>query len=189
MYGLVNRAVQELVSSQFGKETWLEIKRKAETGVHAFVSMQTYPDEVTYKLVGAASEVLKISPTQVLEAFGEYWITYTASSGYGDMFAMFGSSMSDFLSNLDNLHARVATTFPALQPPSVRCTEVTATGMRVHYHSTRDGLAPLMVGLLRGLGKHFHTPVDVTHDRARGDAHDHDEFVVRYHEAVAHAVA
>jgi two-component system chemotaxis sensor kinase CheA len=34
------------------------------------------PDEVTYKLVGAASEVLGIPPNQVLEAFGEYWIIY-----------------------------------------------------------------------------------------------------------------
>lgn len=183
MYGMVNRAVQELVTTQFGKDKWAEIKQKAETGVQVFVSMQTYPDEVTYKLVGAASAVLGITPEQVLEAFGEYWIIYTASNGYGDMFAMFGHTMPEFLENLDNLHLRVGLTFPKLKPPSVRCTEVTPQGMRVHYYSERLGLAPLMVGLLRGLGKRFKTPVEVTHDTVRGPDHDHDEFVVRFSEA------
>jgi hypothetical protein len=151
--------------------------------------MQTYPDDVTYKLVGAASEVLQITPAQVLEAFGEYWIIYTAANGYGDMFSMFGSTMAEFLANLDNLHVRVGLTFPKLQPPSVRVADVTAEGMRVHYHSERLGLAPLMVGLLRGLGKRFGTEVKVSHDRVRGPAQDHDEFLVRYIGAGASDVA
>ena len=177
MYGLVNRAVQELVVSQFGKDKWDAIKKKAATGVQTFVSMQNYPDETTYKLVAAASEVLEVPPEKVLEAFGEYWITYTAANGYGDMFQMFGSSMAEFLSNLDNLHVRVGMTFPKLRPPSVRCTEVNAEGMRVHYYSERVGLAPLMVGLLRGLGKRFGTEVDVAHaqDEARADEADREQ--------------
>ncbi len=44
MYGTVNRAVQELVTTQFSKDKWAAIKQKAETGVQAFVIMQTYPD-------------------------------------------------------------------------------------------------------------------------------------------------
>jgi hypothetical protein len=52
--------------------------------------------------------------------------------------------------------------------------------MRVHYYSERLGLAPLMVGLLRGLVKRFGTEVDVAHDQIRGPERDHDEFLVRY---------
>ena len=78
MYGLVNKAVVDLVVSKFGQDTWDAIKKKAEVDIDVFVSMEGYPDDITYRLVGAASEILKIPPEAVLEAFGEYWVLYTA---------------------------------------------------------------------------------------------------------------
>ena len=56
MYGLVNKAVVDLVVSKFGEDTWNAIKKKAEVDIDVFVSMDGYPDELTYKLVGAASD-------------------------------------------------------------------------------------------------------------------------------------
>ncbi len=47
--------------------------------------MKPYPDDLTYKLVGAACEVLNASAEDVLKAFGEYWILFTAEKGYGEM--------------------------------------------------------------------------------------------------------
>ena len=52
--------------------------------------------------------------------------------------------------------------------------------MRRHYHSEREGLAPMVVGLLKGLGKRFETLVEVTHDKVRGEGSDHDEFVIHF---------
>lgn len=39
MFGLVNRAVEELICTQFGEETWEAIKEKASLEVEAFISM------------------------------------------------------------------------------------------------------------------------------------------------------
>lgn len=182
MYGLVNKAVQDLVVTQFGKEKWDEIKRKAGIGVE-FISMNPYPDEVTYKLVGAASEVLGLPPDKILETFGEYWTVYTGREGYGEMYRLAGSSFVEFLQNLDNLHVRVGMSFPKLKPPSFRCSDITADSLRLHYYSDRQALAPLVVGLIRGVGRLFDTAVEVTLDRSRGNGQDHDEFLVRFKRA------
>ena len=59
MYGLVNKAVEDLVCSKFGEETWNKILEEAGVDVDSFVSMEAYPDAVTYKLIHAASTVLE----------------------------------------------------------------------------------------------------------------------------------
>lgn len=180
MYGLVNKAIKDLVVSRFGEDTWREIRTRAGVPVDSFVSMTQYSDTVTYDLVGAASEILGAPAADILESFGKYWTVYTAQQGYGEYLRHSGSSLVEFLNNLDNLHARVELSFDELRPPSFRVTDATDEGLRLHYHSEREGLAPLVKGLLHGLGELFDTPIEVHHDRARGDGCDHDEFVVRY---------
>ncbi len=180
MYGLVNKAVENLVVSQFGQDKWEEVKRRADIGVAGFVGMNPYPDEITHKLVGAASEVLGLPPNEILEAFGEYWILFTAKEGYGELLDISGISFVEFLQNMNDLHARIQLTFPELKPPTLKCTDIGESSLRLEYHTHRGGLAPMVVGLLRGLGKRFETPVDVSHVKIRGEGSDHDEFVIQF---------
>lgn len=180
MYGLVNRAIEDMVRTHHGAETWEQVKRQAGVDIEMFVSMESYPDSVSYSLVAAASEVLGQPAEALLEAFGEHWTLYTAQQGYGELFRMGGSSLKEFLQNLHTLHTNVALSFPHLQPPSFWCTEVTDSSLRLHYQSTRPGLAPMVVGLVKGLGTMFDTPVAIVADRTRADGADHDEFVVTF---------
>lgn len=87
MYGLVNKAIEDLVCSSHGVETWGRIKSKAGVDIEVFVSSEGYPDELTYNLVGAASEVLGISSEEALHAFGEHWVLYSGREGYGELSA------------------------------------------------------------------------------------------------------
>ena len=183
MYGLVNKAVQNLIVTQFGKDKWEEVKRKADIDIESFVCMNPYPDEVTYNLVGAASEVLGLPPDKILEAFGEYWTVYTAREGYGEMLKLAGSSFVEFVQNLDSLHARVGLIFPKLKPPKFHCTDVTEESLRLHYYSERAGLTPMIFGLIKGLGKLFSTEVNVWLDKSRTNGHDHDEFLIQFKKA------
>ena len=180
MYGLVNKAIEDMVCSNHGEETWEEIKRKAEIEVDTFVSMEGYPDDVTHRLVKAASEVLGLSAAQIMHAFGEYWVQYTAKEGYGEMMNMSGDSLPEFLENLDALHTRVGVIFPKLQPPSFECTEAEAQTLHLNYYSDRQGLAPMVKGLVKGLGKRFDTEVEVTQTESREDGHDCDQFSIKY---------
>jgi hypothetical protein len=123
MYGLVNQAIEDLVRSNHGEATWEVIKQRAGVQTEAFLGMEEYPDDMTYKLVQAAAEILNTPSEEFLRAFGEYWVLYTAKKGYGEMLTAAGRNLPEFLQNLDTLH-RVGVIMPNLQPPSFGCTEV-----------------------------------------------------------------
>lgn len=180
MYGLVNKAVEGLVLSNYGEAAWERIKRAAGCDVDVFVGMDAYDDALTYRLVAAASRELGLTRDEVLEAFGEYWVRYTAAEGYGEVLKMSGSTFAEFLANLDNLHARVGLSFSHLRPPSFRVTDVADGSLRLHYASEREGMAPMIPGLLRGVGAMFATTVAVAHVERRDDGAGHDVFLVTY---------
>ena len=180
MYGLVNKAIEDMVCSNYGQETWQEIKQKANLDLETFVSMEGYPDDVTHRLVKAASEVLKMSSADIMQAFGEFWVQYTAEEGYGEMLDMSGDNLPEFLENLDDMHARIGVIFPKLQPPSFECEEEQNRLLKLKYHSRRKGLAPMVNGLVKGLGKRFNTDVEISQTQSREDGYDCDEFSVKY---------
>ncbi|HYX15529.1 MAG TPA: heme NO-binding domain-containing protein [Nostoc sp.] len=180
MYGLVNKAIQDMVCSRFGEEPWKEIKHKAELDIDVFLNMEGYPDDITHKLVKAASVVLSLSTQEIMQAFGEFWVHYTAQEGYGEMMDMSGDTLPEFLENLDNLHARVGVSFPNLQPPSFECTDMEENSLSLHYRSDREGLTPMILGLVQGLGNRFDTQVDITQTQNRDEGAEHDEFLVIY---------
>jgi hypothetical protein len=91
-----------------------------------------------------------------------------------------GKSLPEFLGNLPNFHSRVAMIFPNLQPPKFRCTDVTERSLRLHYHTHRPGLAWFVVGLLKGLGKMYATPVTVRIAESRETGAEHDVFDVAW---------
>ncbi|MDG2054657.1 MAG: heme NO-binding domain-containing protein [Phycisphaerales bacterium] len=184
MYGLINKAVRGLVLDQFGADAWQRIRQAAGVDDEDFIAMDNYGDEVTYKLVEAAAVELELEPEQVLQAFGEYWVDYVADENYGHLMQTAGQSFPEFLANLDQMHARVKLTFPNLEPPSFSVTDQTENSLRLHYYSSRQGLGPLVVGLLHGLGRRFDTSVKVESGRDGEGSEAHDVFDVEFHAAV-----
>jgi hypothetical protein len=185
MYGLVNQAVEDLAVQLGGPELWSRIVERAGHDVPVFVAMEPYDDAITYGLVEAASEVLGVSASQVLEAFGEHWIRYTGNHGYGPLLSAMGTTLPQFLRNLDMMHSRIALNMPALRPPSFACEELEEGRLLVSYWSDRPGLAPMVTGLLRGLGSRFDLRVTVTLTDPRPQGTDHDTFLVTYERSVA----
>ncbi len=179
MYGLVNKAIEDLISREHGAECWESVIRKAGIDDAGFVSMDSYDDGLTYGLVGAASDVLDVPAADLLEAFGRYWILYTAREGYGELIDLSGGSFAEFLENLDNLHTRVGLSFPELRPPSFSCEQVGDHSYHLTYRSERDGLAPMVIGLVRGLADKFGLQVTISHPHKRGEqGNKHDVFAI-----------
>lgn len=176
MYGLINKAVRELICVEFGAETWENVRERAQVDEEDFVSMKQYDDAVTYALVSAASEELGIPAETVLETFGSYWVKYVGQDNYGHMMDAAGRTLPEFLGNLDQMHSRVMLTFPELKPPSFRVTDQVGDRLRLHYYSTRKGLAPLVLGLLNGLAEKFETTIQVRHGREGSGDDEHDVF-------------
>jgi hypothetical protein len=185
MYGLVNKAVEDLAVQLGGSGLWSAIVEHAGIDKPVFVAMEPYDDAITFRLVESASHLLGLSQDEVLEAFGAHWILYTGREGYGPMLSAMGASLPQFLGNLDAMHSRVALSMPSLRPPSFACEELDEQSLVVRYWSERRGLAPMVTGLLRGLGARFDLDVTVTPTTPRPDGVDHDTFLVRYQPALA----
>ncbi len=177
MYGLVNRAVEGLVKEKFGTEAWQRICDRAGIEDRQFVAMEAYDDAVTFGLVAAASAELKLDPAAILEAFGDYWTTYTIDEGFGDVLTMMGNTLDEFLDNLDSMHARIAGTMPKLMPPSFEREACDNGSSILHYRSEREGLAPMVIGLLKGLARRFSINIEV--EQLDQDASDHARFLIR----------
>lgn len=155
MYGMVNRAIMDLVVASADQETWERICQRAGLPSTRFSNTTVYDDSVTYDLVTAASEVLDLSPKQVLESFGRHWILFTGQEGWGPLFDMAGNDLRSFVEGLDAMHARVQASMPECRMPSFSVTSVEDGSLEVGYRSDREGLEPMVLGLLAGLAEHF----------------------------------
>ncbi len=160
MYGMVNQALEALVTERFGSETWAVVREKAGILDPAFITMKQYPDEVTYALAGALSEHLQAPLPDLLHAFGIYWVAYAKRGPWGKIMLASGGSTYELLATLDAMHARIAISFPDLKPPSFKV-RTDGAAVVVDYHSHRPGLAPFVMGLIEGIGTLFGESVKV----------------------------
>jgi hypothetical protein len=180
MYGMVNKAIEEMITSRYGERTWETIKALAGVDVDVFISNEAYPDAITYELVRAASEHLGLASEAILEAFGMHWVLHTALEGYGVLLDAGGATLPEFLCSLPTFHTRVALIFPNLTPPVFKVTELQRDSLHLHYVSRRQGLAPFVVGILKGLGIRFRTEVVVSVVQCREQGAEHEEFLVTW---------
>lgn len=167
MLGMVNQAVEDMALSLGGEPLWRRIAEGAGLDPElGFGRMEQYPDELTMNLVASASRVLEISPERVLEEFGKHWILYTAENGYGHLLRGAGTDLPTFLGSLNLLHGKVETLMPSTRCPRFQTQTTGPHSLRLTYQSHRAGLAPLVAGLLVGLGERFGTPVRIHRNEA-----------------------
>jgi hypothetical protein len=177
MYGMINRAFETFICNKYGKDQWETIKIDADLKLEndEFITMEQYPDDITFKLISSTATVLKASPNQIMEQFGYSWIVFASNEGYGDLLKLSGSTLFDCLKTLDNLHARLSLSFIDLKPPTFWCSDMSKDTVNLHYLSSRDvDLSYFVLGLLHGLSEFFQTQlkVDQIAFRAKGDDHD-----------------
>lgn len=180
MYGIVNKAIEELVKVNYGEEKWQAVKNRSGIDVAYFLSSEPYDDSITYKLAAAVSEEMNITVDQVLEAFGEWWILRTGKEKYGGLMAAGGNSLREFLINLPLFHNRIMLIYPKLTPPEFRISHVEENSLHIHYYSKRLGLQEFVRGLLQGLGKMYDTPVTIQLIESRDSGNDHEIFKVSF---------
>lgn len=180
MYGLVNKAIQDLVVKGYGEETWQDICRMSGFEEEDFVGLEPYPDQLTYTLVKNVSKKTGMDPSKILEVFGEHWILYTADEGYGDLMNLSGSNFVDFLSNLDMLHERIANIMPQLSPPQFTTRNQMEKSIELEYRSEREGFIPMLYGLLKGLGKRFDMDVQVEQIEFKQQGDSCDVFLIKW---------
>ena len=178
MYGMVNQAIQAMVTEKFGAADWDKVKEIAGVDEPAFVTMKQYPDSMTYALAGAVSTHSGIPLPDVLRAFGGYWIQYAKDGPWGKLMMSSGTDTYSLLAALDAMHARIALSFPDLRPPAF-AVKRNGDAVVVEYRSDRPGLAPFVMGLIEGIGILFDESVTATQVASKDAGAPCDAFLVR----------
>lgn len=161
MYGLINSSLQNMVREKFGDDKWAQVLKKSGVAEDSFLTMRSYDDAITYRLAGAASEVLGAPLEACLEMFGEYWVLETASKSYGTLMDASGDTMVEFLRNMNSLHDRITGTFLNYVPPEFLVEDLGSHRYKIHYMSKRKGLTPFVDGLLKGLAIRFGSTLEI----------------------------
>jgi hypothetical protein len=180
MYGIINKAIQDLIKEKFGEEKWDIILKRSGIDIDFFIGNEPYDDDITFKLAIAASEETGLSLSDVLIAFGEWWVIRTCNEKYGGLMQASGTSLRGFLQNLPVFHNRVMLIYPKLTPPEFRVSDVAESSIHVHYFSKRQGLQEFVRGLLVGLGKLYKTTVAIELLQTRDSDSDHEVFKVSW---------
>lgn len=174
MYGIVNNAIQDLITQHFGVNKWESIQKRCGIEETFFISNEAYDDEITFKLANAASVELNLTIEEVLIAFGEWWVIKTTKEKYSALMQSGGNNLKEFLINLPMFHNRVMLIYPKLTPPEFKITEINENSLNLHYFSKREGLQEFVRGLIQGLGKVYETPLEIQllQSRTIGDSHE-----------------
>lgn len=180
MYGIVNKAVEELVTEKFGSDAWTKVREKSGIEVDFFISNEPYDDDITYKLATAASEVLTVPMPDIMHALGEFWILQVGKKKYGGLMEAGGRSFREFIINLPQFHSRIMLLYPKLTPPEFRISNLSEQSVDLHYFSHRKGLKDFVSGLLRGLAKMYSTDARIELVADRGKGYDHEVFRITW---------
>lgn len=161
MKGTIVKCLQEMTEARQGKEAWVDALEQAGlTGPQFFTLSSDVEDAQALALFGAVGDVLGISPGEVADAFGDHWVNTYAPRVYQTLYARLGSAR-EFILALDGVHQMVTNTIPNAHPPRFEYEERDERTLIVTYKSRR-GLIDLYIGLARGVGRYFGTPLQVS---------------------------
>ncbi|CAM2822952.1 heme NO-binding domain-containing protein [Flavobacterium frigoris] len=180
MYGIVNKSIEDLVIANFGRDKWEAVRERSGVDIDFFLSNEIYDDEVTYKIATAVSEEMNMTLSEVLIAFGEWWVVKTTKEKYPGLMESGGNNLRDFLINLPNFHNRVMLIYPKLTPPEFKVSDISAKGLNLHYFSKREGLQDFVRGIIQGLGIVYKTPVVLELIQSRNEGSSHEIFKVNW---------
>ncbi len=174
MYGIVNKAIEDLVIENFGEAKWQAVKDRSGVDIDFFISNEPYDDEITFLLANAVSAETGLHIDNVFNAFGEWWILKIGKEKYGGLMAAGGKHLKEFLINLPVFHNRIMMIYPKLTPPEFRISDIQDNQLCVHYFSKRSGLREFVRGLLSGLGKMYNTPlqIELVQHKVGDDGHE-----------------
>lgn len=162
MYGLIHNSARTMVINELGADAWDRVVEIAGLSDDDFLALQSYDDAILFRLLGGVVQISDIPLPSLLHQFGVHFIEHTAYRHYAGVMSMHGQTLWDVLSNMNHLHDRMTSSFPAYRPPTFTLLPQGAGRYELVYISERQGLTAFVEGLLDGLARHFGTALTVT---------------------------
>jgi hypothetical protein len=177
MHGIIFNELKKYANASFGEKTWEALLKEAGTGETAYLASRSYPDEHVTAIVGAASRVSGLTPTQLLEGFGEFIAP--------DLLGMFRSLIRsewrtlDVLENTEEtIHKVVRLQYADALPPYLQAKRTAPDTVTIVYTSARK-LCAIAKGITRGVAKHYGEPITMTETRCMLKGNADCQIVVR----------
>jgi len=88
-----------------------------------FIKYDNYSDAQSFALLDASCKVLNLSMDVLLEIYGGYFMEYVREEGYLNMLVMMGTSLRDWLNNVNDLHTHMKLSLLNAKFPDFFCTD------------------------------------------------------------------
>ncbi|MDR2486149.1 MAG: heme NO-binding domain-containing protein [Treponema sp.] len=158
--GTLFRCMMAMVNSIGGVEKVREVLRKSQVPDDLYISRITDVDEeIIRRVLKNIGDVLNLSPQQVIDTFGEYWVnTYVPKYYKAYYYGM--HSAKALIMGMDKIHEQTAKIIPNARPPRFDFEEIDEHTLKVHYKSHRN-MIDFYISLVKGVGTFFKTPLSV----------------------------
>ena len=168
MKGIVFNLLEQVVSRDYGEETWDDLLCAAGL-VGAYTSLGSYPDQDLGTLVGAASRSLGLPADDVVRWFGREALPALAEA-YPAFFSPHADTRSFLLTLNDIIHPEVRKLYPGADVPEFDLEARPDGSLRMGYRSHRR-MCAFAEGLIEGAAAHFGQHVAISQPRCmlRGD--------------------
>jgi hypothetical protein len=161
MKGTIVKCLQELVTEQFGKDTWQQSLEDAGIRRNTmFLTITDVDDATVMNVIQAVCRNVGITLEQAADAFGDYWVNVYSQKLYAQFYANH-TTAKDFLLDMDKLHLSMTKTMPTAHPPRFRYEWSQENTLIIHYQSHR-GLIDFVVGLAKGVGTFYQETLNVS---------------------------
>ncbi|XP_065051072.1 soluble guanylate cyclase 88E-like [Rhopilema esculentum] len=164
MYGLLLESVRFYIKQKYGQDAWEQLCKHTGLKNNVFATADSYSDSIIPRLSESCSKCLPcgLQPDAYMEFFGNCFVDFTSTMGYGKVLKVYGRSFRDFLDNIDSLHEHLRFGYPKLVSPSFECKEETSVGLTLHYRSRRFGYKNYVIGQVKEVAKlYFDLDIDV----------------------------
>ncbi|CAE8687125.1 unnamed protein product [Polarella glacialis] len=154
MHGLIHIVLKEFLVTQFGEEVWCKVLEKCSLPRDdtSLVDVgRQYEDKLTLTAIDAAFGILGVSRDAGLELFGAFFVTYLARQGWVPMLISMGSSLEEFINNLNEMHHFLERDLRSSVFPFFATSQDDQGCLLLTYSSARY-LPGLVRGVLRELG-------------------------------------
>lgn len=163
MHGLTNRAIQCFVIDGYGTDKWEDCVRLADLGFSDFESMLTYEDELTDKVLDAASLALERPRFELMEDLGTYLVSHPNTESLRRLLRFGGVTFVEFLHSLDELADRARLAVPDLELPMLEVRDQAATQFSLTCKSPIKGAGHVFMGVLRTMADDYGTLAILEH--------------------------
>jgi guanylate cyclase len=122
----------------------------------SLIPLQVYPEQLLGRIAKKAFSNLGCKDSEFFEEMGYFFVEFVGQFGYGDVLALLGRHLRDFLNGLDNLHEYLKFSYPRLRAPSYFCDNESDQGLHLHYRSKRRGFTHYTMGQLKAVAETFY---------------------------------